>query len=531
MDSIRLKKMVYRDCVKAMLPALVFGAAGDIIEKLLTVYTAMVLGSFADAVFVLNFDMGLSKIRQLALCLLAALVIGPVLGTARELLHFSNSLKHDRFVSARYLDKTYLNGISFPEGEVQYRLEQDPIDLRCRWLEIARKCAVLIMVLPYLVYRAAGISVPYACLVAAISLIKLAVPGTVKKLEAKYDKQEREYRTDVRAYETEIMRCPHMVKLYGLFEALVNQLDRSFADYCKKLLYKSVRCTVIADSIAVFLDTFCFMLILFAGTVMIAQGRLEPGGMVSMMALFPIWNTLIGYIGFIIRKAPILDHITERVAVLYGGTEDTSGKSIGTAADIQAEALSFSYEDKEIINCLDFNINQGDKICICGKNGSGKSTLIKILCGVLEQYQGSIKLNGEELGSIAVKDLRRQLAVVEQDPFLFAGTIRQNIHLGNPDADDKKVKEVMDELKIGYLADREVSAVRNELSGGEKQRVSLARALLKNASLLIFDEPSNNIDEKTEQWLCEFIQKSPKTIIFVSHDDQLLRIADKKIQL
>lgn len=103
--------------------------------------------------------------------------------------------------------------------------------------------------------------------------------------------------------------------------------------------------------------------------------------------------------------------------------------------------------------------------------------------------------------------------------------------MGNPDADDKKVKEVMDELKIGYLADREVSAVRNELSGGEKQRVSLARALLKNASLLIFDEPSNNIDEKTEQWLCEFIQKSPKTIIFVSHDDQLLRIADKKIQL
>lgn len=216
--------------------------------------------------------------------------------------------------------------------------------------------------------------------------------------------------------------------------------------------------------------------------------------------------------------------------MLYRGAEDLSGKDAGAVTEIRAEGLSFSYGDKKAIDGLCFSIRQGDKAAICGRNGSGKSTLVKILGGALREYQGSIRLGGEELGNLP-ESWRRQLAFVEQDPYLFGGTIRQNVHLGNPAADSQQVETVMAELGIGYLADREVSLIGDTLSGGERQRVSLARALLKDTPFLIFDEPSNNLDEKTVEWLRGYIAKSSKTILYISHDPDLIKVADKKITL
>ena len=514
-----------------MLPALVFGVAGDAIGELLAVYMAVTLGHFADAVFRLDREAGLENAGELALCLLAALVVVPAFGLVSELLHFSNSLKHDRFVLARYLDKTYLEGTAFTAGEAQYRLEQDPIDLRCTWLEMARKYVVLALLLPYVACLAVRIHALYALLAAGVSALKFCVPVAVRKLEGKYDHQEREYQTQVRAYEAEMTRSPCAARLYGLFGAFLERFHRSFESYYRHTLRGSTACSVTAESILSFLDTFCLLLLLFAGAALMTGGQITPGDVVSMVAFFPIWNGFIGHMGSLLRQKPILDNQAERVAVLYRGAEDLSGKDAGAVSEIRAEGLSFSYGDKKAIDGLSFSVSQGEKAAICGRNGSGKSTLVKILGGALREYQGSIRLDGEELREISTESWRRQLAFVEQDPYLFGGTIRQNIHLGNPDADMGKVEEVMDELGIGYLADREVSLIGDTLSGGERQRVSLARALLKDTPFLIFDEPGNNLDEKTVEWLRGYIAKSSKTILYISHDLDLIKLADKKITL
>lgn len=531
MEGADWKKKVYRDCRKTMFPALALGVAGDAAGELLAVYTAAVLGSFADAVFYHDRTVGLADMWELVLCLLAALVVVPALGTARELLHFANSLKHDRAVFSRYLDKTYLEGTKFTAGEAQYRLEQDPIDLRCMWLEVAMKCATLVLVLPYLVYRMVGINFTYAVLVAAVSLLKLYVPVAVRKAEARYDRQEREYRTQASSYEGEMTYRPCAVKLYGLFAPFIERFDKCFENYYRDTLRRSTACSVAAGSVLSFLDTFCLLVLLFAGTVMVAEGRITPGNVVSMVAFFPIWNGFIGRIGFLIRKNLELDNMAERVAALYSGAENFSGKSIGNVADITVEGLSFSYGDKTVIDGVSFRVRRGEKVAICGKNGSGKSTLVKILSGTLGGYQGSVRLDGEEMKGVAVKSWRSQLAFVEQDPYLFVGTIRENVHLGNQEADISKVDKVMEELGIGYLSEREVTPGGDTLSGGERQRVSLARALLKDTPFLVFDEPNNNLDSSTLEWLCGYIARSPKTVIYISHDDALLGAADKKVQL
>ena len=138
-------------------------------------------------------------------------------------------------------------------------------------------------------------------------------------------------------------------------------------------------------------------------------------------------------------------------------------------------------------------------------------------------------MDEREFSEIRMDSLRRQFAYAQQDPYLFEGTVRENIHLGNLQASDKEVEDVMERLGILALADRQITLGQKELSGGEKQKISIARAVLKNADILLLDEPDNNLDSQTLEWLKNFIRQSNKTIIYVSHDEMLSKAADRRI--
>ena len=122
------------------------------------------------------------------------------------------------------------------------------------------------------------------------------------------------------------------------------------------------------------------------------------------------------------------------------------------------------------------------------------------------------------------------IAYIEQDPYLFPIPFRDNIQIGNLNASENEFNEVVKKLQIGYLVNR-VNCASDQLSGGEKQKISIARALLKKAPIIIMDEPTNNLDKDSKKWLIEFIKQSCETIIFVSHDSDLLSLANITITL
>lgn len=522
----KYKKKVIQDCEKAVTPAAVFNILNEITGLLLSIYTATVLGKFTDAIFRLDFSYGVKNFWELLLCVGISLFIIPTFATVKEILLFSNSLKHDRLIYGRYLDKKYREAILFTEGEVQYRLEQDAIDLRCAWMDIITKYISIPVTLIYLLYNSLHISLLYTLVVFLISIFKLVVPIAIRKLNEKYDKETREYKTIVRDYETEITSKPHLIKLYGLSTNLINRLNQIYLKYFHNVFRKSVKCTVIAQNISSILDTFCVLLILLVGAFMIVTRTITSGEMVTIIGFFSIFNILIENIGFLIRNIPVFNTILERMMLFYKDEENLEGKTIAEVKDIIASEVSFSYGETTVFCDVNFKINSGDKIAICGNNGSGKSTLIKLLCGLLKDYSGHIKINGEELADISIKSWRNQFAYTDQNPYLFTGSVRENIYLGNLEASENELDDVIREIGIEYLSSREISTGNNELSGGEKQKISIARALLKKTPILIMDEPSNNLDENTIQWLREFIVKSSKTIIFISHDSYLLSSAD-----
>lgn len=338
-----LDKLIHKDCKKAMTPALMIYSINSILSGGLTVYTASILGQFADAVFNLDFSYGISSFLKLAISIGVTVFVLPIINMIGELSMFRNALRHDRLVYGRFLDKTYESIITIDEGEVQYRLEQDAIDFRFYWVDLRVKFLCIPTTLIYLLYNALQISYLFTVIVFAISLIKLTVPMVVKKIQAKYDRQAREYKTSVRAFETEITKKPYIVKIYGLSNSLSEILDNLYKKYYKTVFCKNIKYNTIADSILSFLDTFCILAILFIGATMVSNESITTGAVAAMVGYFSVFNNVFSNMDYIIRKIPILNNLSNRMIVLYDDAEKQSGIEIQKMSTIKAENLSFSY--------------------------------------------------------------------------------------------------------------------------------------------------------------------------------------------
>ncbi len=541
----KTEKQILRDCRRFVFPALIFYTSGALISSLITIYTAGILGSFADRVFRLDLSGGLADFRTLLVCLLANIFIEPLLSyVCGDITMNVCSLRHDRQILRRFLEKTYASAMSIDAGEASIRIEDDPIELRCDWEKILGGIIQTTVTLAYLLYNSLQISALFTAIVLAVSALKLTVPVLVQKTQARFRLLEKEYRTALRSYETEITVQPHTIILYGLKNAMLARLDHLYQTYYENVVRKSSRYNTVADNILSWLNTFCILLILFAGALMVSRGSITAGNVAAMVGYFAVYNQLMEMSGNVIRTIPLFHNDVRRVKPLYEGMEDLSGETVPAETFIpkasvpvpsqdllRIDSLSFRYDGEPVLNGLSFSVKKGEKIAVTGPNGSGKSTLLRILCGLYPDYGGSIRITGKELKELNPDAWRDCFALVQQDPWLFEGDVAENVQMGRLSASREEVYAIMDRLGIRHLAERKLSFQDHSLSGGEKQRISIARALLKGCGLLLFDEPSNNLDAATSAWIGRFIETCPETMIFISHDEALIAKADRVVSL
>tara|TARA_R110002033_G_scaffold135_1_gene1472 strand:- start:3717 stop:5879 length:2163 start_codon:yes stop_codon:yes gene_type:complete len=210
--------------------------------------------------------------------------------------------------------------------------------------------------------------------------------------------------------------------------------------------------------------------------------------------------------------------------------------------DIEFKNVDFSYKESKykILNNLNVTIKKGEKVAILGKIGTGKSTLLKLIMNLYEPTNGSILVDEVDVRQIDPIDLRSSIGVVPQEPFLFMGTIKDNITIGEQYVSDEELISVskiagLDEFLGRHEAgfDLMVGERGDGLSGGERQSVTLARALISDPNILMLDEPTNSMDSQTEK---AFIGKlkniiHDKTVIIVTHKTSILELVDRVIVL
>lgn len=234
------------------------------------------------------------------------------------------------------------------------------------------------------------------------------------------------------------------------------------------------------------------------------------------------------------RFNEIVNHETEKEVKNPVELKDVKG-------DIEIENVSFTYEDEtQVLNGLSLSIEAGKTVALVGPSGGGKTTLCSLIPRFYEFEQGDIKIDGKSIRNVSLKSLRRNIGVVQQDVFLFTGTIKENILCGNPNASDKEVIDAAKKARIHdfietlpdgydtYIGERGV-----KLSGGQKQRISISRIFLKNPPIIILDEATSALDNVTEREIQESLEELSKdrTNLVVAHRLSTIKNADEIIVL
>lgn len=213
--------------------------------------------------------------------------------------------------------------------------------------------------------------------------------------------------------------------------------------------------------------------------------------------------------------------------------------TVGQPEEIRIENLSFGYEGRKILENISLTIQKGECIAIIGENGSGKSTLLQILLKLYLPDGGDLFLNGQKADKLNLKEYRSLFAVVTQSPYLFQETIRENIDPFR-NYTDKEIMEVMHWMKMDALLehfpqglDTVIGVEGTNLSGGERQKIALLRAVLRKAPILIFDESTSNFDQESEEWLFAegLEQLRDRMIIFVTHRMEYLGFFDRVYEI
>ena len=210
--------------------------------------------------------------------------------------------------------------------------------------------------------------------------------------------------------------------------------------------------------------------------------------------------------------------------------------------DVRFEDVSFGYQDTDerVLKNVNLHVKSGEYVALVGTSGVGKTTLCSLIPRFYDVSEGRILLDGQDIRDVKLKDLREHIGIVQQDVYLFAGTIMENIRYGKPDATDEEIvaaakaanaHEFIMSFEHGYHTDIGQRGVK--LSGGQKQRLSIARVFLKNPPILIFDEATSALDNESEKVVQESLEELAKnrTTFVIAHRLSTIRNAERIIVL
>ncbi len=295
-------------------------------------------------------------------------------------------------------------------------------------------------------------------------------------------------------------------------------------------------------------DLLGSLVFLALGLLYMEKSGGKVGNLISLYTMYGVFQWHFLQIGVYIPSLTAYLVNGERVIKFLDSTEEQSDGEGGASAGLSdgadsltVENISFAYENspKPVFENYSVTFSKGSH-AITGESGRGKSTLAKLILGFYPTDSGRILIDGCDIAKCGYREARKKMAYIPQEPYLFHMSIRENIRLGNPTASDEEVvraakaahaHEFIMRLEQGY--DTVLGERGSTVSGGQRQRLAIARAVIKNAPIIIMDECTSALDNESERYITEVINELKKKaiVLMIAHRPDTIRTADKVVEI
>jgi ATP-binding cassette subfamily B protein len=366
------------------------------------------------------------------------------------------------------------------------------------------------------------------------------------KLNKKYQRKIMESGADLEAQLVESLNSVSTIKRFGI-EGFANlKTEVRFVGLLRNT-YKSIYGSILANGGIEFVSAGITVALLWAGSNFVINQELTPG---TLMVFYSLVGYVLGPVGKLISANQTIQDAMIAADRLFQimdlEREEDESKKIrlerDMVGDITFENVAFRYGSrKQVFESLNLVIKKGETTAVIGESGSGKTTLVSLIQHLYPIQSGRIHIGNYNISQVSNESLRRMVGSVPQQIELFAGTIIENIALGDFDPDMKKIVELSEQLGIREFIEKlpnsyltQIGEHGASLSGGERQRIAIARALYKDPEILIFDEATSSLDSISEKYVKQTLTdlaKQGKTIIIIAHRLSTVKTADTIIVL
>ncbi len=451
----------------------------------------------------------------------------------------SSDVKIALFKKLMSYDASYFD--SSTSGNVMLRFNND-VDSACSGLlnnlkQFSTRFFSSISLIAVLFYNSWQLA-----LIAVVVLFGALFPLTrVRKRIKDINKQSVFTSAEVVTHYNESFSGNRIISSYNLYEYQNKRFDDTLRRVFK-LGMKMVQRTGMLSPLMHLIVSFGIALVIWVGSYLIVSGQITAGNFVSFVAaLILLYNPIKG-IGNNFNNVQVAFLAMERVFELLDLNpkimdKDDAVELKGIKKGIEYKDISFEYvAGKPVLQDVNLQIKKGQTIAFVGNSGGGKTTLVNLLPRFYDVTAGKIEIDGTDIKDYTLYSLRDSIAIVFQDNFLFSGTIRDNILLGNENASEEDINHAVScaclddfikELPQGL--DTTIGERGVLLSGGQKQRIAIARAFIKNAPIVILDEATSALDNKSEAIVQQAIDNlmNDRTVFVIAHRLSTVRNADK----
>ncbi len=464
---------------------------------------------------------------------------GHVMGTKME-----TAMRHDAYAHLQKLSNTYFNNTKI--GQIMGRITNDLFDVT----EFAHHCpeeffiAGIKGIASFIILI--NINVPLTLIIFAIIPLMLIICGKLSRRMKRTFREQRQITGELNARIEDSLLGQSVVKAFANEDLEQKKFDgnnKQFFDV-KKLSYRYMG--AFSTSTRLF-DGLIYAVVVIAGSLFMISGKINVGDLVAYLLYV---TTFIATVRRIIEFSEQFQRgmtgIERFLQIMDADIEifdEPNAKPLrNPKCNIEFKNVSFEYPDdhNRVFTGLNLEIKSGEKIAVVGPSGGGKTTLCNLIPRFYDVTEGEIFLDGENIKNYTLKSLRQNIGIVQQDVYLFSGTVFENIAYGKPSATREEVieaakkagaDEFIRELKDGY--DTYVGERGVKLSGGQKQRISIARVFLKNPPMIILDEATSALDNESEYIVARSLARlsEGRTTLTIAHRLSTIRNSDRILVL